>query len=60
MSGNALSSAYLKTIDIILACVSFNPKILESKTGPNSVTVALSFKPFSAEIVMSSTGKDCG
>ena len=44
----------------MLDCVSFNPKILESKTGPNSVTVALNFKPFSAEMVINSTGKDCG
>ena len=60
MRGRPLSSQYLKTIDMMLVCVSFSPKILLKSTGPNSVTVALSFTPFSAERDISSTGKACG
>ena len=41
-----LSSQYLKIIATNPPCVSFNPKIFESNTGPNSLTVALNLAPF--------------
>ena len=43
----------------MLDCVSFNPKILESKTGINSVTVALNFKPFQQKWSLILQEKDC-
>ena len=42
---------------MIPSCVSFSPKILENKTGPNSVTVARKRVPGSLLNVKNSIGK---
>ena len=54
------SSQYLKIIATTPACVSFNPRILLNKIGPNSLMVALNRTPFSLLNVSSSTGKAVG
>ena len=59
-SGRLLSSQYLKIKETIPPCVSFNPNIFESNTGPNSLTVARSLTPGFELNVNNSTGYDCG
>ena len=44
--GNLLSSQYLNIMATNPPCVSFNPRIFESNTGPNSLTVARNLAPF--------------
>ena len=55
-SGSLLSSHHLNSNEITPPCVSLRSRILEKRTGPNSLTVALNLTPTSPERDKNSTG----
>ena len=58
-NGSLLSSQYLNNTEIIPAWVSDTFRILEIRTGPNSLTVARKRTPCCSESVKISTGNFC-